>query len=70
MSDPVAEAVSPAPNFVAIPVDKFNELIAFIRTQVPTGFGMPMMAVLGPGLGIHIPPEQLPGAGQADAPTV
>lgn len=48
------------PNFVAVPLENFKAAIEFIKWNVMTGLGVPLLERLGNNLSIHIPDEKLP----------
>ena len=52
--------VSQPPNFIAVPVENFQAAIEFIRHNIVTGLGVPLLERLGRTINLHIPDENLP----------
>jgi len=55
--DPITQLPS---NFVAVPLENFKAALEFIKWNVMTGLGLPLLERLGHNLSIHIPDEKLP----------
>jgi hypothetical protein len=55
--DPISQL---PPNFVAVPLENFKAAVEFIKWNVMTGLGVPLLERLGHNFGVHIPDENLP----------